>query len=214
MDTCIIAACRCRGFALVSWTAGRNDDSEMAKSQRGQIAQAGQVGQPGRDGHEGDKPGRMELPEPDKNEKKVTEKTISAEKEGYPEKKIDFVEPSKYSKEYKESEEAPTKYFKIDLQGDKMAEFKGGHEAMTAYIVKNIRYPESAVKTKTTGTVYVTFFVEKTGKVSNASIKKGVDPALDAEAKRVVSNMPDWNPAEVNGEKVEQELTIPVAFRL
>jgi TonB family protein len=103
---------------------------------------------------------------------------------------------------------------KIETEVDKMPEFKGGMEAMTAYLTDNIRYPEKAVKENTTGSVMVGFVVTKAGKITNVTIKRGVSAELDAEAKRVVGQMPDWIPAEKAGKKVDSEMILPIAFQL
>lgn len=101
-----------------------------------------------------------------------------------------------------------------ETEVDKMPEFKGGTEAMTHYMVTNVKYPEKAAKEKVTGTVMAAFVVTKTGKVTQVTIKKGVSPELDAEAKRVIEQMPDWVPGEKDGKKVDAEMILPVAFRL
>ncbi|MDF3025726.1 MAG: TonB family protein [Fluviicola sp.] len=101
-----------------------------------------------------------------------------------------------------------------ETEVDKMPEYPGGTEAMIKYLTSNIRYPEVALKEKTTGKVFVSFVVAKDGKVTKATIKKGVSKELDAEALRVVSAMPKWNPAEKDGKKVDAEMVLPVSFAL
>lgn len=102
----------------------------------------------------------------------------------------------------------------VETEVDKQPEFPGGMTALMTYLSNNIHYPESAVKAKTTGKVVVSFVVSKNGKVTQAKIKKGVSKELDAEALRVVSSMPDWTPGEKNGNKVDAEMFLPVAFQL
>lgn len=97
---------------------------------------------------------------------------------------------------------------------DKMPEYSGGQAALVSYMGTHVHYPEKAVSEKTAGTVYVSFTVEKTGKVTGAKVVKSVSPELDAEALRVVSSMPDWIPGETAGEKVAVEMTLPVKFAL
>ncbi len=45
-------------------------------------------------------------------------------------------------------------------------------------------------------------------------VVRGVDPALDKEAIRVVKNMPAWKPGKQQGKPVRQRFTLPVQFRL
>ena len=101
-----------------------------------------------------------------------------------------------------------------ETEVDKMPEYVGGMEAMTKYLTSNIRYPEEAVKSKTTGKVMVSFVVSKDGKVTKTAIKRGVSKELDAEALRVVSSMPNWIPGEKDGKKVDAEMILPVSFAL
>lgn len=101
-----------------------------------------------------------------------------------------------------------------ETEVDKLPEYVGGTEAMTKYMISNVRYPEAAVKAKTTGRVVVSFVVTKEGKVTKATVKRGVSKELDAEAVRVVSSMPNWIPGEKDGKKVDAEMVLPVAFAL
>ena len=43
---------------------------------------------------------------------------------------------------------------------------------------------------------------------------KSVNPALDKEAVRVISNMPKWKPGTLEGKAVRVKYTMPVTFRL
>ena len=94
------------------------------------------------------------------------------------------------------------------------AEFPGGQEALMKWLSNNIRYPENAQQNGTQGRVTVRFVVEKDGSVSGATILKGVDKDLDAEALRVVKRMPKWQAGKNNGQAVRSYFTLPVTFRL
>ena len=98
---------------------------------------------------------------------------------------------------------------------EKMPEFPdGGMSGLMKYLSANIRYPEAAHKDGTQGRVTVQFVVGKDGSIGNVSILRGVDPALDAEAIRVISGMPKWKPGTQKGEPVNVRYTVPVMFRL
>jgi TonB family protein len=99
-------------------------------------------------------------------------------------------------------------------QAEIMPEFPGGQDAMMKYLAEQIKYPEEARKNKEQGNVFVSFVIDKSGAVRNAEIKRGVSATIDAEAIRVVSNMPAWRPAENKGEKVSVQYVLPIAFRL
>jgi TonB family protein len=93
-------------------------------------------------------------------------------------------------------------------------EFKGGYEAMLKFLGANIHYPEEAKKAGTQGTVFVQFVVEKTGKISNVKILRGIGKECDEEALRVVKSMPNWIPGRQNGKAVPVMFQIPVKFQL
>lgn len=98
---------------------------------------------------------------------------------------------------------------------ENMPEFPdGGMPGLMKYLSTNIRYPEAAHKAGTQGRVTVQFVVGKDGSIGNVSILRGVDPALDAEAIRVISGMPKWKPGTQKGEPVNVKYTVPVMFRL
>lgn len=60
----------------------------------------------------------------------------------------------------------------------------------------------------------VQFVIAKDGSVTKAKILKSVDPALDAEALRVVNAMPKWAPGKQKGKVVPVRFTMPVNFSL
>jgi TonB family protein len=97
---------------------------------------------------------------------------------------------------------------------DEMPEYPGGEQALRQYISNNISYPQIARDNGIHGTSYVTVTITKEGKVTGARLARGVDSALDAEAIRVVSALPEWKPAKHNGQLVDASLTIPVKFEL
>ena len=64
------------------------------------------------------------------------------------------------------------------------------------------------------GTVYVSYVVEKNGAVSNVEIMRGIPggSAMNEEAKRVVSGFPVHTPGRENGVPVRSKCVIPVKF--
>ena len=68
-----------------------------------------------------------------------------------------------------------------------MPKFKGGELAMMEFLMKNMKYPQSAVKAKLQGKAIVGFVVGKDGTISDVHITKSAGHAvLDEEAMRVV----------------------------
>lgn len=97
---------------------------------------------------------------------------------------------------------------------EEVPEFPGGVAALMKFIADNLRYPIIAQENGTQGRVVVQFIVEKDGKLTNAKVITSISPLLDAEALRVVSMMPQWNPGKQRGQAVACYFTIPVLFRL
>lgn len=97
---------------------------------------------------------------------------------------------------------------------EEMPQFPGGEEAMISWIAQNIIYPEQAKHEGIRGVVVVTFVVSKTGKVGNVKVVRSVHPLLDAEAVRVIREMPDWKPGTQRGRAVDVKYTVPVKFNL
>lgn len=85
---------------------------------------------------------------------------------------------------------------------------------MTLWVYQYLKYPQYALEKGIQGTVQVTFIVEKDGKVTNATITRGVHESLDSEALKVVSASPKWRAGRVNGEKVRTYVSIPIEFKL
>ena len=97
---------------------------------------------------------------------------------------------------------------------EQMPEFPGGMAGLMQYITKNLRYPEEAKAKGMQGRVTVRVVVNTEGKVTNAEVLRGVDPALDAEALRVASSLPDWKPGMQDGKPVNVRFIFPVNFSL
>ena len=99
-------------------------------------------------------------------------------------------------------------------QVETMPEFPGGVEKLMEYVAMNVRYPKDAEEKSIQGRVIATFVIEKDGSITGAKIVRSIDPALDAEALRVINGMPNWKPGTQKGEPVRVKYTIPISFRL
>ena len=97
---------------------------------------------------------------------------------------------------------------------EQMPSYPGGMGALMQYLSINIKYPKEAEEKGAQGRVITSFIVEKEGSISDVKIKNSVHPALDAEAIRVVKNMPKWIPGKEGGEPVRVKYTLPITFRM
>ncbi|MFB6340534.1 energy transducer TonB [Saccharicrinis sp. FJH62] len=103
---------------------------------------------------------------------------------------------------------------KVNKVVDKMPEYPGGYTALFDYLVKNLRYPQIAMDNSIEGKVYIRFVVDENGYITDPQIVRGVDPALDREALRLVNNMPQWTPGEHQGKKVKVYYLLPINYQL
>jgi periplasmic protein TonB len=96
-----------------------------------------------------------------------------------------------------------------------MPDFQGkGQDGFRTYIAENLKYPQIAAENGIQGRVFVQFVVNEDGQVSDATVVRGVDPALDREAVRVVMSSPRWTPGKQRGEPVRVAFTFPINFVL
>jgi len=97
---------------------------------------------------------------------------------------------------------------------EQMPEYPGGMEEMGKFIGQSVVYPHEAAKKGIKGKVFVSFVIAKDGSVTDAKIARGVDPMLDAEALRIINEMPKWIPGKDKGKVVAVQLTVPINFAL
>lgn len=95
---------------------------------------------------------------------------------------------------------------------DKMPEYPGGQVALVKFLSKNIKYPSKYKKDKVNGRVFVSFVIDKTGKVTQSKVTKSLNEECDKEALRVINLMPNWIPGEKDGKKVDVQFGLPVNF--
>lgn len=94
--------------------------------------------------------------------------------------------------------------------------FDEKYGSLSAYISRSIIYPKEALDSLISGRVYMKFVVEKDGSITNVSIVKGISdsPEINAEALRVIKEMPNWKPAKNSGKAVRSWHQIPINFSL
>ncbi len=95
-----------------------------------------------------------------------------------------------------------------------MPEFEGGINELVRYISTHLKYPKVARKKGIQGKVFLRFMVDKEGLVKNVKVLKGVSEEIDAEAIRVVKEMPKWKPGLLDGNKVNTYFNLPLSFKL
>lgn len=101
-------------------------------------------------------------------------------------------------------------------QLDTVPVFPGGNESVQRYLVSTIRYPQMEKEKGIMGTVYISYVVDKNGKVIEVKPHKEVEggPGLTKESIRVVSGFPRHKPAIKNGKAVRCKYILPVRYQL
>jgi protein TonB len=97
---------------------------------------------------------------------------------------------------------------------EQMPTFPGGNEEMLRFLANNIKYPVVDQERGIQGRVQLRFVVEPDGSIGAVEIVRSVSPTIDAEAVRVVKNMPKFIPGRQNGIPVRVYFSLPVMFRL
>lgn len=81
-------------------------------------------------------------------------------------------------------------------------------------VMQNIDYPEEAKKENIDGTVFISFIVNKEGKITDKKIARGAHPLLDQAAMEAFDGTANWKPGKKDGKPVNVKYTIPVVFKL
>ena len=108
---------------------------------------------------------------------------------------------------------------KVYTYVEQMPAFPGGMEALNEYVRKNSRsgaqIQKRAPKTVAAAQaprVFVQFLIMPDGQSSQAKVLKGLTPAYNEEALRLVRAMPRWTPGRQNGQPVAVQYILPFAF--
>jgi periplasmic protein TonB len=96
-----------------------------------------------------------------------------------------------------------------------MPSFPPGGITMSQFIDAAFVVPQRAIDMGISGTVVISCLVNSDGELKDIKVGRGVPncPDCNAEAVRVVSQMPLWIPGRHNGRAVPVMVSIPVKFR-
>ncbi|MCX2474274.1 energy transducer TonB [Pedobacter sp. MC2016-05] len=95
---------------------------------------------------------------------------------------------------------------------EKQPAYPGGIVKFYQYMKNEIKYPEVAKNNKIQGKVFLSFIVEKNGKLTDVIVVRSLSKETDAEAVRVIKNSPNWNPGVLDGMPVRVKYNIAVNF--
>ncbi len=105
-----------------------------------------------------------------------------------------------------------------------MPEYPGGSKALIKFVAKNVKYPKEAIQAGVSGTIFVTFVVEKDGSVSSTELLKAklspkdaaqnIQNAMVTSAINVIHKMPKWKAGKQEGKAVRVKYALPVKYNL
>ena len=116
---------------------------------------------------------------------------------------------------YQSTPRSVTKYVEVYEYDyvDVQPQFPGGEVALVEYINNQRRYPVDAYSSNIQGRVLCSFVVNEDGSISHATIIRGVEPSLNQEALRLISEMPRWEAGKVANRSVPVHYILPIVFR-
>jgi len=101
------------------------------------------------------------------------------------------------------------------INPQKKPQYPGGLTGLYRDISDNLVYPDEAIELGQSGKVVVKFVVNSLGEPTNIEVigvSQGI--ALDNEAKRIVTKLKKFTPAEQMGVKVPAYFMVPIEFNL
>ena len=100
------------------------------------------------------------------------------------------------------------------VPGEEMPCYNGGEVALFKFINENLVYPQEAIDAGVEGRVFVRFWINEDGSLSDFEVPRGIGYGCDEEAVRVIQSMPKWKPGMQRGKTVRVSYMIPVIFQL
>jgi TonB family protein len=95
--------------------------------------------------------------------------------------------------------------FKVRKYSSEFPSFPGGNDKLMQYLRNKTNLDFSA-------TVHVKFKVRKSGKIKKVRILKGINKVVDKKAKKIVKQMPKWEPARIKGKPVSATFQLKLNF--
>ncbi|MCC5938876.1 MAG: TonB family protein [Lunatimonas sp.] len=99
----------------------------------------------------------------------------------------------------------------VALNQDRQLERIAPTDEFNKHLQKNLKYPSVARQTNTTGTVLTKLVFDKSGKITDYEVVKGISEELNEEAIRYLKNAPNW---QVNDSRGSYQVIYPIKFKL
>lgn len=104
----------------------------------------------------------------------------------------------------------------VCLTPDIPPSYVGGEIALRRYIASNLKIPKNDISESLDAKVNLRLIIDTVGNISFVEKIKssGSSASLDDNAKKTVQNMPKWNPAMLNGKKVNSYYRMPIKYKV
>ncbi|MBK8564578.1 MAG: energy transducer TonB [Saprospiraceae bacterium] len=96
----------------------------------------------------------------------------------------------------------------------KSERIKCSDRKMLEFLYGKLKYPTDARKNNVQGIVYISFIVEKDGRVTNPQIVEDIGYGCGETILQIVKSFPTWEPGRQRGTPVRVYKKIPVKFSL
>lgn len=106
---------------------------------------------------------------------------------------------------------APKVDNKVHNFAEHMPQFPGGQQALLEYLGKT-PYCPFALDNDITGTVTVSFVIDKDGTVTSVKIERGVTRCIDDAVVAHIKAMPKWAPGKMGDKPVKVKMGAPIRF--
>ncbi len=94
----------------------------------------------------------------------------------------------------------------------RLAEPSGGNTFYKKYLLKEVKYPEEALKNKTEGNVTIAFTVEPDGQLTDFQVIQGLGAGCEDELIRVIKQGPAWKPTTKDNVALRDQVKVRFRF--
>ena len=101
---------------------------------------------------------------------------------------------------------------KVYSSVDIMPEFPGGKQLLYQYITNKLMLYNKTLLGNTSGKMIASFCIDENGQISNAYIRKSLNPQLDSTVIRAIRTMPKWTPGKMGKDNVKVIIHLPLVF--
>jgi len=92
--------------------------------------------------------------------------------------------------------------------------FPGGLQAFYKWVGQNYRYPQMAKEQGVSGSIHVSFVVERDGSLTDIKVLRDLKYGTGEEAVRLLKSSPKWKPGIQNGRPVRVSYSLPIKLNL